>query len=129
MTTTLTPSDIMDLSDEELRVEVAKVDGWTNICRDVWDASACNYFWEGIRAGGGILVPDYPNDLNAIAPVEQKVLEKVGELVYHDALVQMRLRTLGKSLADATCAELATVAWADARKRCIACLLALKEEG
>lgn len=121
----MTPSDIMGLSDLELNPEIAQVDGWSNVCLYLGR-------WEGYppspHTGGPFVVPKYSNDLNAIAPVEKKVIAEVGMGVYYDKIVAAHL--WGRSFCDCTVKETLSVVTADARTRCRACLLALvKEEG
>jgi len=65
-------SEVQALSDEELRVNVAGPDGWTEV--NIADAGDCMYLECGRDAIVGIrpdgdgadVVPNYPQDLNAM---------------------------------------------------------------
>lgn len=63
----LTLEQVKALSDEELRVKVAKLCGWGEFHNDHYGSG----FWTGPSAVDGEDPPDYPHDLNAMHVVEE----------------------------------------------------------
>lgn len=92
---TLTLDEVKNLTDEELRLKVAEICGWTEMRKTVthitFDEDERPCWWVGrtpdhtlnTRHGGAIyeymgaeaicIVPDYPNDLNAMREAEEKL--------------------------------------------------------
>jgi hypothetical protein len=63
-------------TDEQLRVRVAEIDGWK--LNDDWERPGVGKWWEHAvyTARKFHELPDYPDDLNAVARVEAKLTDE-----------------------------------------------------
>lgn len=119
---TARPSNVREMSDNELRVEVAELCGWKahswfkgkDLAKDdKWS----DPFWS--KGTGERTIPDYPADLNAMHEIERKAPAK-----YWQTLCEIT----GYGMMSVTYQNARLVAHATARQRAEAFVLTLSEQ-